>query len=535
MMALTVVISIPASGQNLSKSILELTGASCEEELDESEFERFEALKEHPLKLNVSSRNRLISSGLFSQYQAASLIDYRKRCGPVLSYEELSLVDGFNRSFAEALKPFTDLSAAERPGAAAPRKLSGSLMVKSAMKKRSDNDSAELAGGWKLHTEISDRIEFNSCSRTTYSDPEFGLGTINLTVYGKGALGKIILGDYAARFGQGLNCWSGFSLSGYSTVQAFRKNGTGLAPSTSFAEMNRGLAADFQLGQWSLSAGLSLPFRNGSIANLSYCAPTWNAGISASPKAVSADFTKGFRNLSLFGETAATYTGEISAICGLQWSPSYGNSYALLGRYNCKGESGCAIGIRRKWIEATLDSFIKPEKQTAQCKAVCTLGRTWEPFGLRVRPSVRLSHRWKDSSGSVSRRTDLRSDLDLGYGCFQAHGRMNLLHCVETAWLGYAEAGYESDGERLWWQCYLRWTVFKVDRWDDRIYCYERDAPGSFNVPAYYGRGWAASAVAGLRSRHHALYARLAMTEYPWTVPKKAGTAECRLQYQFRF
>lgn len=533
---LALAIPLPALGQDYSESILTLTGASCQEELDESEFERFEALKEHPLKLNISSRNRLLSSGLLTQYQVASLLEYRRRCGPVMSYSELALVDGFNSRLAEALKDFTELSTGERPGSSrTSRVLGGSVLAKCSARQRSDHEGPDIAGGWKIHAGIGDRIELNSCSRTTYSDPEPGPGTFNLTVYGKGGNGKIILGDYASRFGQGLNRWSGFSLSGYSTVQAFRKNGTGLAPSTSFTEMSRGVAADFQFGQWSFATGMSLPFRDGSVANVNYCGKTWNTGITATPRAISADFTKGFRNLSVFGEAASSYHGSVSAISGLIWSPSYGKRYALLGRYNCKGESGMAAGIQRKWLQATCDGFIKPEKQTAQIKTVCTLTGSWEPSGLQVQPGLRLSHRWKNSAGSISRRSDLRGDIGISKGGFLVHGRLNFVHSIGTSWLWYSEAGYAGDGQRLKWHCYLRWTVFKVDHWDDRIYCYERDSPGSFNVPAYYGRGWATSAVAGLRSRHHALYARLAMTEYPWTVPEKAGAAECRLQYQFRF
>ena len=35
----------------------------------------------------------------------------------------------------------------------------------------------------------------------------------------------------------------------------------------------------------------------------------------------------------------------------------------------------------------------------------------------------------------------------------------------------------------------LRATLFCAWDWDARIYCYERDAPGTFSVPAYYGKG----------------------------------------------
>ena len=36
----------------------------------------------------------------------------------------------------------------------------------------------------------------------------------------------------------------------------------------------------------------------------------------------------------------------------------------------------------------------------------------------------------------------------------------------------------------------MRAMVYRVDNWDDRIYAYERGVPGSFSIPALYGRGW---------------------------------------------
>ena len=57
----------------------------------------------------------------------------------------------------------------------------------------------------------------------------------------------------------------------------------------------------------------------------------------------------------------------------------------------------------------------------------------------------------------------------------------------------------------------MRATVFGIDSWADRIYVYERDVPGSFSVPAYYGRGYALSLYAGWKE----LKLRLSTTRYP--------------------
>ena len=105
------------------------------------------------------------------------------------------------------------------------------------------------------------------------------------------------------------------------------------------------------------------------------------------------------------------------------------------------------------------------------------------------------------------------------------HGRYNALHCEQWAWLSYLEAGYKKEKTAL----YLRGTLFKVDKWNDRIYAYERDSPGNFNVPVYYGRGWALS----LYARWRWLSLRAATTRYPWT-PDKEPKYELKLQVNLK-
>ena len=102
--------------------------------------------------------------------------------------------------------------------------------------------------------------------------------------------------------------------------------------------------------------------------------------------------------------------------------------------------------------------------------------------------------------------------------------RIDAVRCIGTAWQAYAETGRKT--ERF--SCYARAGIFKVDDWEDRIYVYERDTPGSFNVPARYGRGFNASLVAGLRWKRHRLYLRIGGIRY---VTDKPGRSECRLQY----
>jgi hypothetical protein len=100
--------------------------------------------------------------------------------------------------------------------------------------------------------------------------------------------------------------------------------------------------------------------------------------------------------------------------------------------------------------------------------------------------------------------------------------------------LAYVDASYKTATITL----HLRAGAFCVDNWDDRIYVYEYDAPGSFNVPAYYGRGvWTASVLSWKLSRAVRLYVRGCYISYPFmsVEKKKPGKAELKLQTIFKF
>jgi hypothetical protein len=107
-MLLSVWNSLAQSAEDMEK-ILGLTGYESPEDLDAYEVERLSSFIERPLKINAVSQSSLRSSGLFTSYQTASLLDYRLRHGDIMSYSELSSVDGFTESSVQQLAPFISL------------------------------------------------------------------------------------------------------------------------------------------------------------------------------------------------------------------------------------------------------------------------------------------------------------------------------------------------------------------------------------------------------------------------------------------
>ena len=147
------------------------------------------------------------------------------------------------------------------------------------------------------------------------------------------------------------------------------------------------------------------------------------------------------------------------------------------------------------------------------------------------RLAAKLSGRYRNWEESRL-RSEMRLDLTYLSSRFTSSVRADLVKYSGYGFLAYGEAGYVSGSLKA----YLRQGVFFIDDWDDRIYAYERDAPGNFSVPAYYGRGlWTAFYCSWRFARWGRLYARASVLSYPFMEKKKPGKAELKLQMEFSF
>ena len=549
-------------------AILVLTGASSPEELGESEIERFQHYAEHPLRINQLSRSRLLSSGLFSAYQVASLEDYRSRSGDILGVTELGLVDGFGAETAEALGLFVSFESSLPPGAKEDLRVRQSLMVRGGGRIKGE-DSAVFFGA-KYHLELGERAEFYWSSRTSYSVQKLSPGTFSAALYGRRG-GKLVLGDFAARFGQGLALWSSFSMSGFSSVAAFRRSASGIAPTGSFSPRFRGLAADFTKGGWTFSAAAALSgLQKGSrleimpIAAVSRLGRKGQFGVQAFFKdglVVSADGTLGLGHFTLFGEAALSSRKEVegeyvlqrtrlAAVGGVNWSPAYKLKFAVLARYypsgyydvfsgavrsasKVSGESGFSAGGKWRSLEFTADAAFYPDKGTSAYKGLLVFSPVLKAGAAEINPFLRIVERYRTADAPAWRH-EYRAGIKSALRGFQLNGRFDMVNMTATALAGYVEAGWKtpSDTADLRLSAFLRATFFRVDNWDDRIYCYERDLPGSFSVPALYGRGHSVSAILGLKTRRHSLHLKASLLRN--TSASRPSSTEIKIQYQLK-
>ncbi len=145
---LSLILAMQIQRQQLSRfedAVLLLCGAGTLEELSEDEWERYRHLADHPLDLNACTRSAMLSSGLFSPFQAASLLDRRMRDGDILSYTELGYTDGFTPELARALSHFVVLRSRNPPGKPSVPQLHASLLLRTSCSGSSSVPAARAA------------------------------------------------------------------------------------------------------------------------------------------------------------------------------------------------------------------------------------------------------------------------------------------------------------------------------------------------------------------------------------------------------
>ena len=500
------------------RAALYLTGTDAPEQLDEGLLDELESYRTRPLPLNRASRARMLESGLLTPYQCAALAEYRSLSGDVLSFAELERVDGFGKEAVAALRPFLSLESARLPGEAVRDTVifRHSALVRATLrdagaKYRLAAGRVEAAGAWK---------------------PGDG------TFYGLFRLrqGKILAGDFNVRYGQGLAFWSAFQLAGLPTLESFSRRANGIAPSWSFSGSGtrRGLAWDYTGRHLQLAAFGALDGTMGAHAGWLW--RSGQAGVTVTRERASLDVRCGFRGVDLFGEAAwngKAFAGVGGSLfpMGEHWKGAV-RLRALPSAYSGKknGEYGASAGISFQGDARTFKASLTVDAALLPRPATDTGRREVRSTGLL---SWNARDDWLVESRFVYRRrnyeddrADVRADAAWNRGPWTLKGRLNGVHDGGFGVLGYLEGGWKPPGGAGW----IRFTAFSTAGWQSRIYAYERDAPGNFTSPAYYGTGCAVMALAQwkwtVRKTRFKLYLR---GSYRWQ-KEKPGQAGLKVQ-----
>ncbi|MBR4774696.1 MAG: hypothetical protein IK008_01185 [Bacteroidales bacterium] len=474
-----------AQDERIVRAALLLSGASCEEEIPSEWIEQLEDVR----AIRVNSPY-LRAGILLSDYQVASIKDYRSRHGDILSAEELSLVDGFSLEGVRVLEPFLLFDSARLPGNVDTVKVHGSALIRSTRatlgaKAKASGESWRAGGAWRGE------------DWTVYADGSFRRW-------------RVLAGDFHTRWGQGLAGWTGFSMESLSTLDAFSRKASGLTPSGSYSGdySLRGAALEYDAGRFRVSAYAG---ESALGAHADYIWRHGQLGVTYASGTVSMDGKWNIRGLDLAGEMAvrhAAFAGKIalSGKMGERWrwaAQGRGLPSGFSGRNN--GEYALAGGIQfRNHYGA--DTPGHEASLTLDCASLPVPGSDPGRFQLRgygiwkwqITPAwlldVRLTERYRNYEAP---RTDFRTDLKYVGSPWLSALRLEAVRCEKWGVLSYIEGGYKGPKSAV----YLRATGFSVQAWAARIYCYERDAPGTFSVPAYNGRGVALSLTASHKKR----------------------------------
>lgn len=582
-LCLVVELSLAAQETDGVSEIMRFLGTGSIEEVSDDDMECLSAYLIRPLKLNLSSVSEMVESGLLDRYRAMSFDDYRRCHGYVCSFAELAMVDGFGEDFTRCLSPFIrlDLEQISRVHPSDVAHLSIDVTLRTGMKML---DGTSWKAGLKSIIKYGDKLQANIALNSPYG--RFQPDALNYTA---GVLwrsqklhSRFLMGDFNARFGQGLAMRNGLSLSSLSTPSAFMKNPTGLSLSSSFTGNYAftGSAFEITLGRYMVSGFLALPgikFFRGIIKNLrvmpainvarygrsGHIAVThysdFQSGIYDNAARMSSVDTRWcIRGVDLFAEAAYDWcSGEVAALAGtiipireyvksaamIRYYPSaFSSAYsgAVYSVSSPANEYSASVSLEMMFLKKhkivmTLDGAYLPhpkkDERGKSNQVKCLMTCDWQILDC-IAIKTRFTERLRTWGNPY--RTDIRVDLESEFGDFRLNVRSNALLCSNCGLLTYVEGGYAVKNITLW----LRQGFFRIDDWEDRIYVYERGAPGTYNVPAYYGRGlWSAVMFSARFSRLCKLYFRAAYTSYPFmpVEKRKPGKAELEFQYVMSF
>lgn len=592
-------MGIEANAQRISEqdAISAYLGTESDENLNSQDMEYLHELYSRPLEINLSDQSRLITSGLFTAYQVASLLMYRKMHGDVLSFSELASLDGFDRDFTERTAPFISLKSVSVPGMAMNDRTTfhNDLAVKGGIKGQK-GDRYQWNSGMKYRLTADQGSSAAFAISRSNDGQKYICGHLAWKVRRFDA--RLIAGDFNARFGQGLTLWNGMSMSGVSSVSSVSKCPSYISPAWSFTGSSAytGLAASLSHHGFTLSAMLAgdgfammkespdktslLPALNLSLlkgcVHLSVTNYAEFTGVCSGDPRIpdmksAADLRCCLDGTDIFGEITWDWVSSVAAAVmggifpagdpftlavNVRYYPygfnadrsaavrssssctnEYGTSLAAdfrFGEYvRIKGQEGFGSSCQRYKGSFALDAAYfpyHPSKYPYQIKAV----NLWDiMLSQSFRMSLKITERLRGGPQGAF-RTEARADLKYMSGSFAASARLDVVKDKSHGLLSYFEGGYKEENLSV----YLRLGLFFIDNWDDRIYVYERDAPGNFNVPAYYGRGlWSALTSSWRFSRWGRIYLRGAFTSYPFMPgeKKKPGKAELKLQTVLSF
>jgi len=249
---------------------------------------------DHPLNLNIATKEELESLNLLSAFQIRTLLNYRTKNGDFVTRYELRNLEGFDYVTLQNLIPFVKVEPSTKPdnfnlkrslkfGSHEIMALWGQVLEQQEGYLPLDSNTSENSRYMGDPNRLYLRYRFKHSNKLSFGftadkDPgeEFFKGSnkqgfdfysAHLYVTNIGFVKQLAIGDFHAQFGQGLTFWSGFSYRKTADALNVVRYGRKLSPYASRNENNflRGIGTTVKIKDFELTAFYS---KKGIDANL---------------------------------------------------------------------------------------------------------------------------------------------------------------------------------------------------------------------------------------------------------------------------
>jgi len=365
------------------RDILESVVENLPDDYDITELiEVLTKLRKHPINLNKTTVEELKTLVFLSPLQISNFFNHIKENGKFVDVLELQTIDGFDTRTIQSLLPFVTLNANTEYEKLTFKNIinlgENDLVIRYAQTLQKQKGFTDLPGNrylgsperfqaryrYNYGTIVSAAITIDKDAGEKFIGKPFDFFSGNVSLFKLGRVKKLVVGDYALQFGQGLTLWSGFSFGKGPDVTSIAKKDLGLKPYTSANEYSffRGTSATINLYKniditpfvsfRKLDASQDIDFDENLVQS------TINqTGLHRTPSEIE---NKSSLSQRIFG-AAIQYTKNELSIGAIVYQSKYGENFvtqpAVYDRFSFSGNSLTNIGLHYNYTYKNIYFF----------------------------------------------------------------------------------------------------------------------------------------------------------------------------------